>query len=571
MAASTQPGGSVAGGNERPRDRLGSIATLRTAMRREGMRRALLAFGIFRVSEMATWVALLVWAFDHGGATATGVIAVAQMAPAAIAAPLGSALTERMPRPTALRLGYLLQAATNLATAVALFLDAPFWSVAVLAGLAASAMTLSRPVHHALVPELAHSPEELTAGNAASTAVEGTADFVGPAVASGLLILASAGWVFVVMGLAGLLCAWLATGVRVVHVAHHEGDGSYWRGARAGLEAALADRGAAALTAVVTGQFVVLGLLDVLTIVLALDVLGTGPGGPGLISSGLGIGALVGAAASVALVGRRRLGPAMAAGMLVVAASLAGAAAAPGLLAAMALFALVGAGNALIDVASRTLLQRCIAPRLLARILGVQEALMMAGTALGAAIAPVLVLAAGPRGAFLAAALALPALGVACWAWLRRLDTRPPTGESVRLLRSVPLCSVLPVPQLEQLASALEEHRRLVDGEVLIEQGDVGDRCYVIVDGTLVVERDGTPIAVLGAGDLVGEIALLRDVPRTATVRATSDVHVVTLHREPFLLAVTGSEAAHRAIDDVVGRRLTAQHRPVDPTEPGGG
>ena len=515
----------------------------------------MLAFGLFRVAETATWVALLVWAFERGGATAAGIIAVGQLVPATLAAPLGSALTERLPRPQALRIGYLLQAGTNLATAIVLFAGAPFWVVTLAAAAAASAMTLSRPVHHALVPELSRSPEELTAANSASTAVEGVADFVGPVLAAGLLVAAGAAFVFVAMTLVGVASWLLSRGIRIVQIITGEEPTPYWADAVEGLRVVVRDPAAAAMTAIVAGQFVVLGLLEILAVVLAFDLLGTGPAGPGIITSGLGVGALVGAAAALGMVGRRRLGPALYLGMVVTAVPLALVAGSSSLALAVLLFVVIGAGNAAVDVAARTLLQRSVTPRVLARILGVQEALMMGGLALGAAIAPILVVVAGPRGAFVATAVLLPVIGLAFWTQIRRVDRMAPSGDAIRLLRSVSVFSFLPAQQLEPLAAVLQDLPPVAPGEVIIRQGDVGDRCYLVIDGTVAIERDGVEVARIGPGAILGEIALLRDIPRTATARATDTVTLAALDREPFLLAVTGSDRTYRAVDEVARQR----------------
>ncbi len=160
---------------------------LRRTLRSRPLRRAMMAYFVFNTAEWATYVALLVWAFDQGGAGAAGAIALIQLVPAAVVAPLGSVIGDRMRRSHALALGYALQAVTLLATAVALYADATFSVVAVAAATAACAITLTRPVHHALVPDIARSPAELAAGNSASTTVEGVAAFLGPAV-SGVML-----------------------------------------------------------------------------------------------------------------------------------------------------------------------------------------------------------------------------------------------------------------------------------------------------------------------------------------------------------------------------------------------
>jgi MFS family permease len=553
----TPSGDERAGPAQEPSRRWYALTVVATAMRAPVMRRALIAFTLFRTAEMATWVALLVWAFDRGGATATGLIAVIQLIPATLVAPLGSALADRMSRPVALRLGYGVQAVTNLATAGVLFLDADFWVVALAAGAAASAMTLTRPVHHALLPEIARTPDELIAGNTASTAAEGVADFVGPALAGAMLVVTSAAWVFVAAGVAGLVGVAVTRGVVVVQSAARTEDGSYWADAFEGMRVIVREPAAGILTVMVTGQFVLLGLLDILAVVLALELLGTGPAGPGLLTSALGVGALIGAGVAVTLIGRRRLTPAVALGVLVTSLPIAIVAGVSSFPAALLLLATCGAGKAYFDVAARTLLQRSVPARVLARIFGVQEALLMGGTALGAAAVPVLVAVLGPTGAFVAAGVLLPVIGLLGWSRMRRLDAVAAVpGPTLDLLRGIPMFAVLPQPQLEQLAAAAEPLTPVASGVTVIAQGEPGDRYFVIVRGTAEVTRDGQVLATIGPGEGFGEIALLRDVPRTASVRAVDELELVGLARAPFLLAVTGTEASLRSVTETVEDRL---------------
>jgi MFS family permease len=531
------------------------------------MRRVLVAFMLFRTAETATWIALLVWAFARDGASAAATIAVAQLIPATLVAPLGSVLGDRMSRPKALRLGYLLQGATNLATAVGLFLDAPFWVVAALAAAAASMLTLTRPVHHALVPEIARTPDELTAGNTASTASEGVASFVGPALAGLLLSFTSAGWVFVLMGVFGLVAASITRGLRIIQLATIHEPRPYWSDAVEGVRILVGNPSVGILTVVVAAQAMLFGLLDILVVILALERLGTGPAGPGLITSALGVGAFVGAGLAVTLIGRRRMTPALRLGILATSVPVAAVAFSSSFPAALLLFAAIGAGAAFLNVAARTLLQRNMAPRVLARVFGIQESLLVGGLAVGAASAPPLVAWVGLQGTFIVAGLLLPTLGLLGWLRIRRLDLQPaPPGPAMELLRGIPMFAVLPQPQLESLAGALQPVTTVRSGEAVVTQGEPGDRYYVVVSGTVRVTRDGREVATLGPGQGFGEIALLRDVPRTATVRTVGDVQVVALAREPFLLAVTGSDVSFRTVSTVLDELL--DHDDAEVVEP---
>jgi MFS family permease len=531
-------------------------AVLRRTLRSRPLRRALAAYLIFNTAEWATYVALLVWAFDQGGAGAAGAIALIQLVPAALFAPLGSVIGDRMRRSRALALGYALQAVTFLATAVALYADAPFSVVAAAAATSACAVTLTRPVHHALVPDIVRSPEELAAGNSASTTVEGVAGFLGPAVSAVMVAACGAGSVFLVFGALSFASALLTAGLAVRGKAVRSGRDRLLGSALAGFREIRADAGAALLVAMVAAQFVVTGLLDILAVVLAIDVLGLGSAGPGLLFSALGVGAVAGASASLALVGRRRLAPALALGIVVTGLPLALIAGVEIPWAAFALLAVSGMGKAFFDVAGRTLLQRTVRAEVLSRIFGVQEALMMAGLAVGALAAPAAVAAFGPRGAFLVAGIALPALGLLAWHWIRRLDARAlQPGPAYDLLAALPAFAALPQRAIEQLSWSTREVR-IPAGQVVIREGDDGDLFYVVLEGSLLVTQGGRELRMLGAGAGFGEIALLRDTPRTATVTASTDVALGAVDRDDFLLAVTGLPAARSSAEGVVDRYL---------------
>jgi MFS family permease len=521
------------------------------------MRRALAAYFVFDATEWATWIAILVWAYQTGGTAAAGLIAVIQLVPATIVAPFAAVLGDRMRRDRALSLGYLVQAVCMVTTGVALVLDAPRPLVYVLAATAATSIVLTRPVHNALVPEIADTPEELTAGNAASSTAEGASVFVGPLVASATIALSGPGAVFVLMGVLSLGSALLTRRLDLKRSFRNDAGGEAVLAATfAGARELGRDRGALLLTIVVGAQFVIVGMMDILTVVLGIDVLGLGPSSPGLFVSALGVGALVGAAATIVLVGRRRLSPAILLGMLVTGLPLMLVAGVSLPLVACVLLAVSGFGKPFIDVAGRTLLQRTVPDDVLSRIFGVQESLLMGGTAIGSAIAPVLVHVFGSRGAFVAAGLLLPVVGAAFWLRIRRLDDQALLpGPSFELLQAVPLFHLLPQGTVERLSREMVE-QPYETGQDIIRQGDGGDLFYVLASGSVDIVRNGEVVTVTHEGGYFGEIALLHDVPRTATVRTREPVVVYTLERDQFLEAVTGSADAHELVHGEAARRI---------------
>lgn len=304
--------------------------------------------------------------------------------------------------------------------------------------------------------------------------------------------------------------------------------------------------------------YLLVGSADVLSVVLAFDVLSLGPSGPGVLIAAMGFGGMIGAALSILLAGRQRLGLALAGALVAAGLPFALAGLSTGVLPAILLLAMAGAGKSVLEVAARSLLQRKVDPGVLARVFGVQEALMLLALAAGAAIVPALVESLGTRAAFAGAGLLLPLFGILTWTRLRTIDAEAlPLPEAFDRVRQVEIFSHLPATVLEGLVRRMQP----VDcdaGEVVIRQGERGTRFYVVDSGELAVSVDGEPRPSLGRGDSFGEIALLRDVPRTATVVATTPVRLLSLDRESFLAAITGHAVAESAASRIADTRLGA-------------
>jgi hypothetical protein len=193
------------------------------------------------------------------------------------------------------------------------------------------------------------------------------------------------------------------------------------------------------------------------------------------------------------------------------------------------------------------------------RVFGVLEMILVGTIGLGAILAPVLIDVIGIRWSLVVTGAFLPVLAALTWRQLLTIDAESHAPADVELLAKIPIFAPLPEPTLERLAAQLEPVSP-PSGTVVIRQGDAGDRFYVVADGELEVTVDGATTASLGRGDAFGEIALLRDVPRTATVTARTPVKLLALGREAFLEAVTASPPSARAADAIVGARLTSAH-----------
>jgi MFS family permease len=516
--------------------------------------RVLVAYVLFSLAEAAVWIAMLVYAYARGGATAAGLVAVAQLVPAAVVAPVAAGFADRRSPVILLAGGYLVQTAAMAGTAVAIAAGVPLAAYAG-AVLAATAVTATRPAQSALIPSISATPDQLTAANVVTGWLEAAGIAAAGLLAGALISLAGPGSVFAVGAGLGLAAALLTMGLRAPALAAEPDADAVTAEIGAGLRLAARQPRLRLMLALLTADAVVLGALDLLVVILAVTVLKRPPGWAGYLEFGFGVGAMLAAAASATLVGRRLGRPIVLAG-LAFSAALAAVAFGPGTAGTVGLLVVAGAGHAVLDVAARTLLQRSVPPQLIGRIFGVLEGLVMAGLAVGALLVPALVHLGGSRLAVLGVAAVLPLATVAGGRALFRLDsgTAVPVVE-IALLRSLPLFSELPAPALEGLAAALEPVSPAA-GDVLIRQGDPGDAYYVIASGELDAVQDGQRLGRFGRGEGVGEIALLHAIPRTATVVARTAATVYRLDRDQFLTAVLGHAPTRRQANRIADTRL---------------
>jgi MFS family permease len=545
-----------------------SLAAFGAVLRNRRILLVELAYVGFNLAEWAIWIAMLVFAYSQGGPSQVGLAVFVQLAPSALLAPIGATLGDRYRRDRMLVISYVAQAAAMLATAAALATAAPLLVIYALAAAANTTITLTRPLQASLLPLLAETPAELTAANVVGGSIENASILVGPALAGLSLGVTGPALVFVASAAVALVAAVLVSLGSAPEARHGVVRRPAGRAASPLADTAeglrvLARRGRPRTVVALLGSAaLVWGALDVFIVVLALRVLNLGQSSVGYLNAAFGAGGLVGAALTVALIGRPRLAFPFAAGTLLFGLPLALlpiATMTSAVVAAALLLAVSGAGRTVMDVAGRTLLQRVAPHALLTRVFGVLEGLNMGSLAVGSVIASGAVALLGPDGAFLVAGLVLPAALLVTSPALRQMDAAAEVHlAEVAILRSIPIFAPLSALALERLAASLVP-MRAPSGTIVIREGETGDRYYVLASGRVEVLVGGRPVRQLSKGEGFGEIALLREVPRTATVRAIEDVEILTLGRDPFLEAVTGHPQSTAAAEAVISQRLSTR------------
>jgi MFS family permease len=539
----------------------------------DGLRRSLGAFrGVFRNPNLRrlqfAWIgsvagqysysiALAVFAYRHGGAAAVGAIALIRSLPAAVLGPFVAGLGDRFPRERVMLGADLTRGALVGLIAVVAFAHLAWPIVFGIAAFGPICGMAFHPAQSSLLPALARTPEELTAANVSSSTIESVGAFAGPAVGGIVLAGWGVGAAFVLTAVTYLWSAVMIARLDVPRGApatETEDEDETHGGFLAGFRAIAATKGLRVIVLLYAAQTVVAGAMGVLVVVAALRLLSLGSGGVGWLYSACGVGGVIGAVVALALVGRQRLATDFGIGLLLWGLPFIVLGIWANTVVALVMLGVLGIGNTLVDVSALTLLQRNTDERVRSRVFGVIESTTTGTIGLGAILAPLLIGLFGIRVTLLATGFFLPVVTGLLWRRLLTLDAVPVEKRWLELLEKIPIFAPLPAPGIERLAQALEP-LALTAGSVLFSAGDAGDRFYIVESGELGVDLPSGQ-KVEGAGGWVGEIALLRDIPRTATVRALTDVQLLALDRDVFLDAVTGHDRASQAATFIVGERL---------------
>jgi hypothetical protein len=554
--------GTVGGSppSESRRNRGRGLSRLRRVLRLVGengpLTRLQVAFLAMTIGEYGAWITILVYAYRQGGATAAGLVALAQLLPSIVLSPVVSAHGIRLGAARLLVACYLASTLMLAACAAGILLEAP--SLAVYAGAICFTISIgvSVPLHNVLVPLLVRHPDELTAGNVVTGWCKGAGALTGPLIAGALIAVQGTG-----LACAGLaaVCATtpLLASVRPVRAgagpAGEEGGGL---GALLAAARVIAARpNTRALMAYRAAAAAVEGAIDLLVVLIAIRILAIGPAAAGYLNAAFGAGGMVGASAAVMLVGRHLARPLVAA-TLIGAAALAALTLAATVPAAVALLILVGATRSVQSISSQTLLQRSTPLDVIVCAFALVESLRDTGLAFGSLAIPVLVGLGGTDAAFIGMAAVAPLVVVLTLPRIRTIDREAtiPVVE-MGLLRNLSIFSALPAAPLETLAREAS-YSTYPAGAEIVAEGQPGDRYYAVTDGSVAVTKSGREVRRMGRGEGFGEIALLHPVNRTASVTALGPTTVLAVERDAFLTALNASPQVHEAAGRVAGELL---------------
>ncbi len=439
------------------------------------------------------------------------------------------------------------------AAAACAFAEAPIAVVVGCCAITAGAFTFLLPASAVFLPTIVRSAGELTIANVWISSCESVSTLGGSALATALLALQGPALVLAVCAALNLTSTSISAsrgsvvGASPATIAHGDGSVGATRLVLRSIMALRERRGATGVLAIAGGQYVLVGSLDLIVVVLAKDELGLGESGPGLLATSIGVGAVACALASAFLVRRERLSPLLIGALGTVVVALLTLGLAPALATALVLLPLAGFSRSLLDLTSRMLLQRATPPHQVASVFAAIELFGGVGMLCGSIIAQILIAVGGVDDALIGIGVFFAALLVLTFRSLRVADDSADIPiVAIGLLRMIPTFAPLPPLAIETVARAAIEVP-FEAGQVVMSEGDEGDRFYAVADGSYDIVVGGLHVRTVERGDGFGEIALLANMGRTATVTANRAGSLLAIQRDPFLAAVTGFESARRA------------------------
>jgi CRP-like cAMP-binding protein/predicted MFS family arabinose efflux permease len=508
----------------------------------------LVAFAGVTVGEWAYVTALAVDAFRRDGAIAVGLVGLRVFFAAASSLLSPILIRRRTVGPRLLTQIAFLRVVGLAASAALAAAGAPLAPLLVLLVLDAVVSAQYRPVQSALIPTMARTPREFVATAAELSTAKTLAQAIGSVLGGVLLAVTSPAAVFSGVAMVFLASGWITFRMSLGRSVQRSKDHSSDRPAAPGFRSVMHDTLSAVRNGYVAGILVVSGLRTFvrgmwisITVIASIKLLHAGSAGVGLLMLAAGVGSLVAAPISSRLVTRPKLGTPAAIAFVACGLPLAAIAGLPVFEIALALVVAWGIGMALTDVATTSILYRLVETPVVPRVTGTIESTKLALEGLGGFIGPVLAETIGIRPTLLIAAFPLPLVVVGGWKLLHRVDaSATERAATLELLHGVHCLQPLDTASVDSLVGRLVRLEIAAKGTDVISQGDKGDGFYIVESGSAEVIVEGFTVGVLEAGDSFGERALLRDVPRTATVRSRTPMQLLMLSREDFLEALTG-------------------------------
>jgi len=544
---------------------------LTSSLRHRDFRLLMASFTASAVGSWAYNVAIVVWIFDETGSAAwVGAATIARFVPALLLSPYGGVVAERFER---VRLMVLLDWAFALimvVLALEVVMSAPVVVVIATAVLSTSLTVAYEPAAAALTPQLV-GERDLGSANALRNTIDNVCVVAGPALGALMLLLGPPEVAVAVNALSFVVSALLLARMRARSIptdVTEGGEAGVVQQMLVGVRAIASSPTARVIVAFSVIATAVFGIDTVMYVVLARDILGTGAEGYGYLLAGLGVGGVLAAPLVTRAEQLPRLSLVILAGMaayclptlvfLVVGDPTVGFVAQ----------VFRGAGTLFVDVLAMTALQRSLPPNLISRVFGAFDTLCLAAIVVGSVIASAIIGLAGLDTMIWFAGAVIPLVCLLGWPALRRMDRelaarRAELQPRIRLLTDCDLFASVADGPVAQLAASAEDSRA-EPGQRVVVEGEDPDALYVVVTGRLGVTshgdgRQGLVLADIGPGEYFGEIGLIEQIPRTATVTALEPSTLLRLDGTAFLEALTES-APSPALLDGASLRLRRTH-----------